>query len=64
MTQDTAIVAYVTVPDRHTNIEHYILAAFVVDELCQHLPGVQECISLEEVVETAIAGDLKLGSYS
>jgi hypothetical protein len=48
------------VSDRHTNIDQDILAIRVRNDARQHLPGVEEGVSFEEVVQAAIAGDLEL----
>lgn len=41
--------------DGHPHIHNYILAVGVVDNVSQHLPGVQEGIALKETIKNAIA---------
>ena len=43
---------------RHTDIEKNAMASLVCRDLTQHLPAVQICIALQEVVRTAITADM------
>lgn len=45
--------------DWHSHIYHDILAVRVVDDVGQHLPRVQECVTLKETVEHAIAYEVQ-----
>ena len=56
--EHTAVVSHIAVPDGHADVQQDILAVLMVDDLGKHLPGMQEGITLEEVIQTAIAGDL------
>ena len=58
MDEHTAVVAHIAVSDGHADVQQDILAILMVDDLGKHLPRMQEGITLEEVVQTAIAGDL------
>lgn len=50
--------------DGHADIEQDILTFFMIDDLAKDLPAVLVQVKLEEVIKTAIAGDLKLRSYT
>lgn len=56
----SAIVPDIPMPDRHTHIDHYVLTVGMIDDASKHLPGVQERVSLQEVIQAAIAGDFEL----
>lgn len=58
MDEHAAVIAHVTVSDRHSDVQQYILTVIMIDDLGEHFPGVQEGIPLEEMVQTAITGNL------
>lgn len=60
MRDDAAIIPDVFVADGHADIEEDVLAIGVGEDSNEHLPRMQVGVALEEVVETAIAGDFEL----
>lgn len=56
--QNAAIITNTAMSYWHADIQEDVLAVWIVNYLGQHLPRMQESVTLQEVVETAIAGDL------
>jgi hypothetical protein len=50
--------------DWHTDVKKYVVAFLVCEQLLHHLPRVLVNIALQEMIEAAIAGDFKFGSYT
>lgn len=60
--QNAAVITDIVMSYWHPDIQKNILAVWIVNHLGQHLPRMQESVSLEEVVETAITSNFKLWS--
>lgn len=55
-----AIVVYIPVTNWHTHINHNILTVRVIDYASEHLPRMQEGITLQKTIQRSISWQMSI----